>query len=174
MNKITKKLLKSAKEKTTNELIEHITHMDYYFEFTGDVDGIYELNNDDNWKELIKRFTQQPTINSEEVRELLRKITISHEMQAYQINYYVGKEHEDYMRCINPEWENELNKLRQAFSQLEEENKRLKSCLESEERPFVKCVTKLKRYESVIDKWRNNEISYATLGLELLIIKESE
>lgn len=45
--------------------------------------------------------------------EALRKVTISHELYSYRTNEFVNRNHEDYLVCINPEWEKELNLLQE-------------------------------------------------------------
>ena len=53
-------------------------------------------------------------------KEAFKKISISHEMMAYKYNYYLNHRDEGYQMCINPTWEQELDSIKQALTELEE------------------------------------------------------
>jgi hypothetical protein len=52
--------------------------------------------------------------------EALKKVTISHEMMAYNYNYYLDRGDEGYQICINPNWEGELYLIKQSLTKQEE------------------------------------------------------
>jgi len=58
-------------------------------------------------------------IDIEKAREAFKKITISHEMMAYHYNYYLNHIDSGYQVCVNPTWENELDNIKQALTELE-------------------------------------------------------
>jgi hypothetical protein len=50
------------------------------------------------------------------ITKSFKKIQTSHEIMAYHFNYYLHKDDKNHMVCDNPEWENELNTIKQALT----------------------------------------------------------
>lgn len=125
-------------------------------------------------------------MSSRELENAIDKVTISHELMAYQFNQYLNKNDSGYMVCINPEWENELNLIKQSLTdkdnrikELEEEAKCNLKLANDWSDKATKHQSKLDKIEEecnkvLIEDFKTIELSIRELAILIKSIMESE